>query len=259
MHHFARLARLKLTDLPPHHRLALAAGAGAVLSADDERLSAADELVAVALPPLVRLRAVALLADARQALNDELAAELARAAAAVLRLVDAALSAHGRQHGYLTAAWLDRALLFGSLHDLVPATREPMPVPDRAPGRRSRRGALERGDRAAPRPPRRARGPRRRAQRSPRDLPQRNRRLTRQRGRPARPASTHGGAEVDRGCCAVATPGLGRWGRESDTTAPPGEPASPALRAGLRPLADATGLPDGPSLTFGLRPTARRR
>src|SRR4051794_22954742 len=88
MHHFARLARLKLTDLPSHHRLALAAGAGAVLSAEDERLSAADELVALALPLLVRLRAVALLADATQALNDELAAELARAAAAVLGSIE---------------------------------------------------------------------------------------------------------------------------------------------------------------------------
>jgi hypothetical protein len=129
MHHFARLARLKLTDLPSHHRLALAAGAGAVLSADDERLSAADELVALALPPLVRLRAVALLADARQALNDELAAELARAAAAVLRLVDAALSAHGRQHGYLTAAWLDRALLFAHCTISSPPHENPCPCP----------------------------------------------------------------------------------------------------------------------------------
>jgi len=131
MHHFARLARLKLTDLPSHHRLALAAGAGAVLSAEDERLSAADELVALALPPLVRLRAVALLADATQALSDELAAELARAAAAVLRLVDAALSAHGRQHGYLTAAWLDRALLFA--HCAISSPRHENPCPCSCP------------------------------------------------------------------------------------------------------------------------------
>jgi hypothetical protein len=125
MHHFARLSHLELTDLPSHHRLALAAGAGAVLSPEDERLSAADELVALALPPLVRLRAVALLADARQVLNDELAAELAREAAGALRLVDAALSAHGRQHGYLTAAWLDRALLFA--HCVISSPRHADP------------------------------------------------------------------------------------------------------------------------------------
>ena len=129
MHHFARLARLKLTALPSHYRLALAAGAGAVLSPEDERLSAADELVALALPPLVHLRAVALLADATQALNDELAAELAHAAAAVLRLVDAALSAHGRQHGHLTAAWLDRALLFAHCTISTPRHENPCPCP----------------------------------------------------------------------------------------------------------------------------------
>lgn len=36
-------------------------------------------------------------------------------------------------------------------------------------------------------------------------------------------------------------------------------PASPALRAGLRPVADATGLPDGPSLRSGSGPATTAR
>jgi hypothetical protein len=36
-------------------------------------------------------------------------------------------------------------------------------------------------------------------------------------------------------------------------------PASPALRAGLRPVADATGLADAPSLTLGFRADRSRR
>jgi hypothetical protein len=41
--------------------------------------------------------------------------------------------------------------------------------------------------------------------------------------------------------------------------APVAGPASPALRAGLRPVADATGLADAPSLTLGFRADRSRR
>ena len=77
-----------------------------------------------------RVALTALIApDGRDRLGDDLAAELARAAAAVLRLVDAALSAHGRQHGYLTAAWLDRALLFAHPTISSPPHENPCPCP----------------------------------------------------------------------------------------------------------------------------------
>lgn len=127
MDHRAQLAHLSLTDLPSHHRLAVAAGVGAVITAEDERLSDADELVALALPPLVRLRAIALLADVCDAPCDLLATDMAHVAASTLRLVDRALAAHGRQHGYLTAAWLQDA--WHCAHAEIACTRHECPCP----------------------------------------------------------------------------------------------------------------------------------
>jgi hypothetical protein len=46
------------------HRLALAAGADVWLTAEEERIGGAHELVVLAVPALVRLRTPALLADA---------------------------------------------------------------------------------------------------------------------------------------------------------------------------------------------------
>jgi hypothetical protein len=45
------------------YRAAVAAGRGCVICPDEERLAAPDELVALTLPELVRLGALALLAD----------------------------------------------------------------------------------------------------------------------------------------------------------------------------------------------------
>ena len=92
------------------YRQALAVGCGHVIGLEHERLAAPDELVALALPGLVRLGAFALLADGASDQSPERAGALAREAAGVLRLLDRALAAHGRDHGYRVAAWLDHAL-----------------------------------------------------------------------------------------------------------------------------------------------------
>jgi hypothetical protein len=95
-------------DLPLGHRLALAAGAGVWLTGEDERISTAQERVALAVPALVRLRTSALLADAApEPVAGE--SELALESAGALRLLDRALAVRGRDHGYLTDAWCQHA------------------------------------------------------------------------------------------------------------------------------------------------------
>ena len=92
------------------YRQALAAGCGHAIGLEHERLAAPDELVALALPGLVRLGAFALLVDGASDPSRACAGALAREAAGVLRLLDRALAAHGRDHGYRVAAWLEHAL-----------------------------------------------------------------------------------------------------------------------------------------------------
>jgi hypothetical protein len=92
------------------YRAAVAAGRGRVISPDEERLAAPDELVALTLPELVRLGALALLADGNPDPPRECAKVVSREAVAVLRLLDRALAAHGRDHGYSVAAWLNQAV-----------------------------------------------------------------------------------------------------------------------------------------------------
>jgi hypothetical protein len=113
---------------PPHHHLstvefdqwrvlyrrALAAGCARVIDIDDERVAAPDELVALAVPGLVRLGGFALLADAIQDAAPDCAHALGCEAAGALRLFDRALAAHGRAHGYPVAAWLEHAI--GAAH-----------------------------------------------------------------------------------------------------------------------------------------------
>jgi Zn ribbon nucleic-acid-binding protein len=92
------------------YRAAVAAGRGCVICPDEERLAAPDELVALALPELVRLGALALLADGNPDPPRECAKVVSREAATVLRLLDRALAAHGRDHGYSVAAWRHQAV-----------------------------------------------------------------------------------------------------------------------------------------------------
>lgn len=89
------------------YRQATARGCGCVIGLEEERLAAPDELVAHALPGLTRLSAVALLVDGA---SIACPVALSREAAGVLRLLDRALTAHGRDHGYEVRAWLEHAL-----------------------------------------------------------------------------------------------------------------------------------------------------
>jgi hypothetical protein len=108
------LSTVEFDHWPELYRRAVAAGCACVIDADDERVAAPDELVALALPGLVRLGAFALLADGTQDLAPECAQALRWEAAVVVRLLDRALAAHGRDHGYPVAAWLEHAL--GAAH-----------------------------------------------------------------------------------------------------------------------------------------------
>ena len=93
------------------YRAAVAAGRGRILCPDEERLAAPDELVAQTLPELVRLGALALLVDGSSATPRECAKVVSREGVAVLRLLDRALAAHGRDHGYSVAPWLNHAVV----------------------------------------------------------------------------------------------------------------------------------------------------
>jgi len=88
------------------HRRALADGCGRVLDRESERVGAADELVALTVPELPSLGALAMLAESLPEPCPGCARALSHSTAGVLRLVDGALTAHGRDHGYPVTAWL---------------------------------------------------------------------------------------------------------------------------------------------------------
>src|SRR4051794_4542830 len=103
------LPHLSLGEWERLYSVAVAAGGGYVLNRDDERVAPSDELVALAAAELVDLGAVAALVGAREQVPEELAAILARCAAGPLRLLDRALAAHGREHGYQVDVWREYA------------------------------------------------------------------------------------------------------------------------------------------------------
>jgi hypothetical protein len=123
------LSTIPVADWPALHRRAMACGCGRAVHPDAERLAAADELVALAVPELVRLGVLALVADGGPRPPRECASALSRAAATVLRLLDRALAAHGRDTGYAVDAWL--AHLFECAHTRagVVSTLEPDRLP----------------------------------------------------------------------------------------------------------------------------------
>ncbi len=87
---------------------ATAAGCGEIVARDEERVAATDELLAAALPALVRV-AAGLMAVAIMGTDVRRGRVLRRESAAALRLLDRALIAHGRDHGYDPDAWRMRA------------------------------------------------------------------------------------------------------------------------------------------------------
>jgi hypothetical protein len=109
MHPLQRLSTIPAGDWPAIHRRALVQGRCEVLDPEDERLAAADELVALAVPALVRLIPVALIADGGSSRPRACARALRESAAPVLRLLDRALAAHARDIEYATDAWLERS------------------------------------------------------------------------------------------------------------------------------------------------------
>jgi hypothetical protein len=88
---------------------ARADGCGRVLDLGSERVAAFDELVALTVPELPSLGALAMLAECHPEPCRKCARVVSREAADVLRLVDGALAAHGRAHEYPVSGWLDRA------------------------------------------------------------------------------------------------------------------------------------------------------
>src|SRR3954447_17952687 len=90
------------------HR-ALTDGCGRVLDLESERVAAFDELVALTVPELPSLGALAMLAECHPEPCRNCARVVSGEAADVLRLVDGAVAAHGRAHEYPVSGWLDRA------------------------------------------------------------------------------------------------------------------------------------------------------
>jgi hypothetical protein len=123
------LSTIHAAHWPVLHRRAVAAGCGRALPPDAERMAAADELVAVALPELVRLGVLALVADGESAPPHECASALNGRAATVLRLLDSALAAHARDTGYPVDAWLEHAFEGAHARARVVSTLEPDELP----------------------------------------------------------------------------------------------------------------------------------
>jgi hypothetical protein len=91
------------------HRRAVASARGRILDLDAERMAATDDLVALTVPALARLAVFALLAEGSEEPSPGCGNVLSRNAADVLRLLDCALAADGRDHDYPAAVWLEHA------------------------------------------------------------------------------------------------------------------------------------------------------
>ena len=90
---------------------ALAEGSGRVVTLEAERLAGTDELVASTLTTLVRLGALAALSAVAPE-EPEYVLGLSRKASAAVRMLDRALSAHGRDNGYDPEQWRQLSLGF---------------------------------------------------------------------------------------------------------------------------------------------------
>jgi hypothetical protein len=91
------------------YRHAASTGHGQIVEPEEERLAATDELLAAALPALTRLGG-RLLAAALCVCDARTNVCCPRESASILRLLDCALAAHGRDHGYVVDAWRSTAV-----------------------------------------------------------------------------------------------------------------------------------------------------
>jgi hypothetical protein len=98
---------------PQLYRRAVAAGCCEIVSVGEERVAAADELVARSLRELVLLGELAAYASF-PILADDCRRPLERTCAALLRLLDRALLANGRDLGYRVDAWRESAMTAAS-------------------------------------------------------------------------------------------------------------------------------------------------
>jgi len=118
-------------DWECRYRHALAVGSGVALSPAEERVAAVDELLAALLKELVALGELASLASF-SALADECRTPLARSSAALVRLLDCALSVHGRDCGYHVEVWRAATVTMANAAAaaLEDANSEEDPLPD---------------------------------------------------------------------------------------------------------------------------------
>jgi hypothetical protein len=122
---FHQLLAVDSAEWRAAHRRAVASACGAVLQPDVERMAGPDELVALTMPALVRLAVAGVLADGGDSERSRLnAGALAGSAADVLRLLDRALAAHGRDTGYQVEAWLEDATRIAHIEAAAVSTVE---------------------------------------------------------------------------------------------------------------------------------------
>jgi len=124
-------ARGRGIDWEGHYRGAVAAGSGVAVSPDEERVAAVDELLAASLEQLVVVGELAAFASFT-ALVEDCRVPLARSSARLVRLLDGALTAHGRDCGYEVRLWREGTVTMADaaaagLRDAAP---EEHPLPD---------------------------------------------------------------------------------------------------------------------------------
>jgi hypothetical protein len=122
MNPFHQLLALDATQWPNLHRRGVASARGRILRRDDERLAATDELVALTVPLLTQLGSFALLVENSEEPLAPCMSVLGRKAADVLRLLDCALAADGRDNDYPAAVWLGHAFRAAHTQAAVVAT-----------------------------------------------------------------------------------------------------------------------------------------
>jgi hypothetical protein len=109
MNPFHPLLVIDATQWPNLHRRAVASARGRILGPDDEHMAATDELVALTVPVLARLGTFALLIEHSEQPPPACMRVLSCRAADVLRLLDCALAADGRDKDYPATVWLEHA------------------------------------------------------------------------------------------------------------------------------------------------------